>query len=137
MKALSQVMDPRARGSPMDEPQRIQLKRTRGWRKPEGAVVVSRPSKWGNEFRALRVGVGLYAVCSRVPREWDPCFQSYEAALKHATDCFRRALLDDWLDFSVKDVRRELRGKSLCCWCPLGHPCHADVLLSVANGGAQ
>ena len=30
---------------------RIQLRRTKGWRKPEGAVVVARPSKWGNPFR--------------------------------------------------------------------------------------
>jgi hypothetical protein len=32
-------------------PERIQLRRTKGWRKPEGAIVVSRPSKWGNPFR--------------------------------------------------------------------------------------
>jgi hypothetical protein len=28
----------------------------------------------------------------------------------------------------------ELRGKDLLCWCPLGSPCHADVLLELANG---
>lgn len=26
-----------------------------------------------------------------------------------------------------------LRGKNLACWCPEGQPCHADVLLEVAN----
>jgi hypothetical protein len=26
-----------------------------------------------------------------------------------------------------------LRGKNLACWCPPGQPCHADVLLQVAN----
>lgn len=31
-------------------PKRIQLRRTKGWRKPAGAVVVSRPSKWGNPY---------------------------------------------------------------------------------------
>lgn len=34
-----------------DRPRRIQLRRTKGWRKPEGAIVVARPSKWGNPFR--------------------------------------------------------------------------------------
>ncbi|WP_156803257.1 DUF4326 domain-containing protein, partial [Mycobacterium gordonae] len=34
-------------------PSRIQLRRTKGWRKPEGAIVVARPSKWGNPFRLL------------------------------------------------------------------------------------
>lgn len=28
----------------------------------------------------------------------------------------------------------ELRGKDLLCWCPLDQPCHADVLLEIANG---
>lgn len=31
-------------------PERIQLHRTKGWRKPEGAIVVSRPSRWGNPY---------------------------------------------------------------------------------------
>lgn len=33
-------------------PKRVQLRRTKGWRKPEGAIVVARPSKWGNPFPA-------------------------------------------------------------------------------------
>jgi hypothetical protein len=31
-------------------------------------------------------------------------------------------------------VRRELRGLDLACWCKPGWPCHADVLLEIANG---
>jgi hypothetical protein len=31
------------------------------------------------------------------------------------------------------ELRAELRGKSLACWCPLDQPCHADVLLELAN----
>jgi hypothetical protein len=27
----------------------------------------------------------------------------------------------------------DLRGKNLACWCPLDQPCHADVLLEIAN----
>lgn len=38
------------------KPKRIQLSRKRGYRKPPGAVVVSRPSKWGNPFTGLRLG---------------------------------------------------------------------------------
>ena len=38
---------------------------------------------------------------------------------------------------SVYDtIRRELAGRDLACWCPLDQPCHADVLLEIANGGA-
>lgn len=28
----------------------------------------------------------------------------------------------------------ELRGHNLACWCPPGTPCHADVLIDIANG---
>ena len=34
---------------------------------------------------------------------------------------------------TVEDVRRELRGKTLACWCAIDKPCHADVLLEIAN----
>ena len=31
------------------------------------------------------------------------------------------------------EYRAELAGKNLACWCPLDQPCHADVLLEIAN----
>ena len=34
---------------------------------------------------------------------------------------------------TLDDIRSELRGKNLACWCPLDQPCHADVLLELAN----
>ncbi len=37
----------------------------------------------------------------------------------------------------VEAIRSELRGRDLCCWCPLDQPCHADVLLELANGGGR
>jgi hypothetical protein len=88
---------------------RIQLRRTAGWRKPPGAIVVARPSRWGNPYR---VGVdGDAAAC---------------------VAAYRRALLAGELAFTVDDVRRDLAGHDLACWCPPGRPCHADVLLELA-----
>lgn len=34
---------------------------------------------------------------------------------------------------TVDQVRAELAGKDLACWCHPGDPCHADVLLEIAN----
>lgn len=45
----------------MTRPQRIQRKRTKGWRMPEGAVYVGRPSRWGNPWS---VGHAVYAGLS-------------------------------------------------------------------------
>ena len=46
---------------------------------------------------------------------------------------YRTDLFEGRLPVSVEDVRLELRGKDLACWCPLDAPCHADVLLDIAN----
>lgn len=116
-------------------PKRIQRKRTKGWRMPPNAVYVGRPTVFGNPWtRAWVVGTGLIA-------------QGYEAMAAVAN--FRC-----WLEGQTRNgrpafgecakhqeqraeiLRRlpELRGKNLACWCPLdGEPCHADVLLELAN----
>jgi hypothetical protein len=49
---------------------------------------------------------------------------------------FEEALVNGYpaVKIKVEDVVRELKGKNLSCWCPIGQPCHADVLLKLANG---
>ncbi|MGZ4443678.1 MAG: DUF4326 domain-containing protein [Nocardioidaceae bacterium] len=96
-------------------PRRVRLQRTRGWRKPDGVVVVSRPSRWGNPFAIGELADG--SVRTRA----------------EAIELFRDALMNDRLGYTMADVRRELAGKDLACWCPYGEPCHADLLIEVAN----
>ena len=86
-----------------DSPRRIQLRRTRGWRKPPRTIVVARPTRWGNPFPVID-GDRAGAV------------ENYRA----------------WLATSGPDPT-ELRGFNLACWCPLDQPCHVDVLLERAN----
>jgi hypothetical protein len=95
-------------------PDRIQLKRTKGWRMPPNTVKVSRPGPWGNPYRIGDTVPGIGKV--------------YGAA--DAVAFYRRYVIApppgrQWSD---------LRGKNLACWCKPGEPCHADVLLSLANG---
>jgi hypothetical protein len=91
---------------------RIQLRRTAGWRKPAGAVLVTRPhSKFANPYHVGR--------------------EARDAA--DAVSMFRLYLLAR--PDLVAAARADLRGKTLACWCPLGASCHADVLLEVANTG--
>lgn len=91
-------------------PVRVQLRRTKGWRMPENTVSVARPTGYGNRFR-----VGLPA---------NPT----------AADCARRFREEHAGEYFGINLDR-LRGKNLACWCPLDQPCHADVLLELANGG--
>ena len=114
----------------MTTPKRIQRKRTKGWRMPEGAVYVGRPTKWGNPFRvgarsAYWMGPGL--ASARRPNPI-PVMDA-----QHVTDIYRRMVETNNARFERGEVA-ELRGKDLACWCPLDQPCHADVLLEIANG---
>ena len=92
-------------------PERFRLRRTAGYRKPAGAVVVTRASKrWGNPFRVGDPGVPDRAT---------------------AIDRYERHLVEH--PELVARIRAELAGRDLACSCPLDGPCHADVMLRVAN----
>ncbi|MGB3413620.1 MAG: DUF4326 domain-containing protein [Microbacteriaceae bacterium] len=103
-------------------PTRIQRKRTKGWRKPEGAVDVTRLSDWGNPFR---VGDAFYVGGARV---W--------ITQQLAVDLFK-AFMKQLGPGIYQQIRDELGGKDLMCFCRLDQPCHADVLLKIANEGVK
>lgn len=107
----------------MSGPVRIQLSRRKGWRIPENTVVVSRPSKWGNphDWRAW------------LP-EWRDCKVGPQSeGEKWCRDRATQAFEEDIADGTFRHDVGELRGKNLACWCPPGDPCHAEVLLKLAN----
>ena len=77
---------------------------------PAHSVVVARPTRWGNPF---------------------PINQPAERA--DAVARYRIWIKDPARNELRGEVRRCLRGFNLACWCPLDSPCHADVLLQIAN----
>jgi hypothetical protein len=120
-------------------PERIQLRRTPGWRKPDNTVVVSRPGRWGNPYpvgtygleTSLRLftntmhGIWEPLVLDHVPVGDDRFENAYEAHCQ-----FIKRLGSHPMELAPA----ELHGRNLACWCPLDQPCHADVLLRIANG---
>lgn len=153
-------------------PERVQLSRRKGWRMPQGAVSVARPTKWGNPF-GYRKHTGLCRVPAALgDGEWEyegrvsadgmqhdyhhpdgrvtVCHVRY-MTMAEIVETYRRALTGDLtpamrsaspsgrlLKVTVDDVRRDLAGKSLACWCALPAPgqpdlCHGAVLLEVAS----
>lgn len=104
--------------------ERIQRKRIKGWRMPDNAVYVGRPTKWGNPI-SLRVAAEARPTGTYVDGlYWTPEQRQY------AVDKYR-----EWIgQLAVGDqIHAELAGRDLACWCPLDQPCHADVLLELAN----
>lgn len=118
-------------------PERIQRRRKRGWRMPEGAVYVGRPSRYGNPYvprRRSRDGVYFWvsepltrplSLVAHHRTEWD--------AIRECVERFcAEVARPSWAERIA-----ELRGKDLMCWCPPGQACHADVLLEIANSKEQ
>lgn len=97
-------------------PERIQLKRTKGWRMPENTVKVDRSTRWGNPDKAEVFGAPLAVRLFKA--RFEP--GGFGSGPIHAI-------------ITADVIRRELRGKNLACWCAVGDPCHADVLLEIAN----
>jgi hypothetical protein len=104
------------------KPVRIQRKRSNGWKMPPNTVAVDRSTKWGNPFIVSpKVRPGARSGCEYV------CVPTVEDAI----DCFREYLKRPEITAALNVA--ELRGKNLACWCKLDAPCHADVLLELAN----
>lgn len=96
-------------------PKRIQMTRQKPWRPDHpDAVIVARPTEWGNPY------VGG-------PEDEPNLNRAY------VTDLFREYLDRPEQADKRARIRAELRGHDLACWCPLDAPCHADVLLEIAN----
>lgn len=127
----------------MNTPTRLQLSRKKSFklqseshaRNGLACVNVARPSIFGNPFKLAQAIEAGY-LSQSTPRPEQNAF---------LRDCFRDWLLQNaertWWQGPDADRRRQaiaeglaaLRGKNLACWCPPGAPCHADVLLELAN----
>jgi hypothetical protein len=123
--------------------ERIQRKRTKGYRLPEGAVYVGHGTKWGNRFRVVSARSTKDGPCDMWAVSWREQtlgrFDDLTAARADAVDRYRIAVstVSSWM---LAQARAELAGKDLACWCPLPEPgqpdhCHASILLALANEG--
>lgn len=115
-------------------PERVQLSRAKGWRMPDNTVKVDRTTRWGNPYQVwhdtqqgwlVSKGGCHWKVASK-PEGLQLAVEKFEADCQQSVGFFGGAT---WL--------APLRGKNLACWCKAGAPCHADVLLRLANEGQQ
>ena len=140
----------------MGEPQRIQRKRTKGWKMPPNTVSVTRPGKWGNPFDfrssdccwlALSYGCrgdrpGRQEASVKAFREWvtplakDQKMVRYERGVRFGSEEKNFQIGPRFIvgpPPTCEEIRAELKGKNLACFCEIGAACHADVLLEIAN----
>lgn len=110
-------------------PQRIQMKRTKGFNLQQYSkslnglecIIVSRPTKWGNQFK-----VGETFV--------QPDGKEIILDNQQVVSLYEQSINLYGQPVSNKEIIDELKGKNLACWCMInGKPCHADILLELAN----
>jgi hypothetical protein len=118
-------------------PKRIQRKRIKDWKMPTGARYVGRPGYYGNPYKPGHVYLlgDFLPFPLATPRTWEgPCGHPGLVAVRcvsveEAVAWYRR-----WATNALEPRAIELlRGLDLACWCKPGDPCHADVLLELAN----
>lgn len=116
-------------------PRRLQRRRTPGWRKPAGAVIIDRTSRWGNPWRIDgddRRGWRVFRLVDGIETSVIPCASEAESHAL-AVDRYRAYLADERPDL-IERARVELAGRDLLCPCHPGAVCHGDVLLDAAAG---
>ena len=79
-------------------------------------VYVGRPSYYGNPYE-----VGKLSEDSKYP-----------VTIEQAIGFYKLYILNKHR-IVLNEIKRELKGKNLACWCKLNKPCHADILLKIAN----
>lgn len=123
-------------GTPVDQrvgplhPKRVQLSRAKGWRMPPNTVKVDRTTKWGNPF--VKHGDGV-AMDRALAVDLFTSLLAREGSWWARPMPWPKGKMPAGPPTAVDEVKAELRGKNLACWCPLDGPCHADVLLALAN----
>lgn len=117
-------------------PKRVQMSRQRPWRvEHPDAVIIARPSKWGNPVKIEGAEPNLTVSVNGFPA-WEDKFTTMAQARSHAVRAYRWQLLNhpNVIGYTPGEVRAVLAGKDLACWCKTTDPCHGDVLLSIAAG---
>lgn len=119
-------------------PERIQLKRTKGWRMPPNTVKVDRTTRWGNPYWDTR----RYGL--------DLCLKLFENTAQGVWNpgVIPKTAMPQWFDWlyehhcefrarfsrhPLENIQQFLAGRNLACWCALDKPCHADILIRLAN----
>lgn len=107
---------------------------------PPNTVSVTRPGKWGNPFPIDNEGTAIH--CLSMGLDGNDALDRRTAAVDLYRAWITNGKVNEFVGMvlpsfptapSTRVLKRDLRGKNLACFCALDQPCHADVLLEIAN----
>lgn len=115
---------------------RVQRKRTKGFKLPENTVCVNRGTKWGNPYKVgkpIQEAIGfntmiINGVANK--QQW----LNNEPLNNHQACILYEVYLRDMIKHDPEKFDlSELKGKNLACFCGLDIECHADILINLIN----
>lgn len=119
--------------------QRIQRKRTAGWRIPLNTKCITRPGKWGNPFKVTKHDSSYYRVSVNVKNPFDKAvltniliesgpagFTTKTAASEHAAKLFGKLMDKFPQNYPLSDFDEI---ENIACFCKEGDPCHGDEII--------
>lgn len=118
---------------------RIQRKRTKGWRMPPKTKCITRPSNWGNPFKVTKHDSSYYRVSVNVKNPFDkdaliniltesgPAgFNTKAEASAHAAMLFGKLMDKFPQNYPLSDFDGV---EHITCFCKEGEPCHGDEII--------
>lgn len=146
-------------GGLLPAPRRVQLSRAKGWRMPPNTVKVDRTTKWGNPFNLKHhshcwtavahgfkgdppgrhaASIAMFAawVAQQAPAEVE-CGLFAQRKDEERVPIALAPEIKAPTPPTIAAILAELGGRNLACWCKPDQPCHADVLLKIANEASE
>lgn len=107
---------------------RVQRKRTPGYRLPPKTLCVTRGTKWGNRWRVKPDGANWLVTDGERQFRFDSKHQAHLFAVMAFQGEMTPVLIRQFIE-----VCQERGIENVACFCPPELPCHADVWIDVAE----
>jgi hypothetical protein len=112
-------------------PLRLQRKRTKGFKLPEGTICVTRGTRFGNPFTLENCRqAGFQGTDDELRLR---CVEAFKVWLGPNWEYNWQGEESERRRQAILDALPSLKGKQLACWCPLTRACHCDILCAMAN----
>lgn len=108
--------------------ERIQRKRTKGWRLPGNTLCVTRPTIWGNPWVGPDAVTAYRLFCEQIA-DGVLCLWTIELGLN--VECKFRKPIDEWKELRELMFQYVKKPTDVACFCTLDQPCHGNLIKSL------
>lgn len=120
------------------KPKRIQLMRTKGWRKPDGVLSCCRPGIRGNPFTGEKAVEAFRLWAKMIATNRSDAVIAMMTVYDHlgyvpVAPSMMPVIGDPAYPQKFRNALRDARGKDCGCYCALDAECHVDTVIELVN----